>query len=103
MAVLANKIAGILTDLGLRRDGVAFVHSGIGAIAELDSAPVGPREATMALHNGLTSVLGKSGTIATPAYFYDYARYDTTLVVEKSPPDKSLGLPRFLFAQPLTH
>lgn len=98
---LSDSIATILRDLGLQTGDAVFVHSGISAIVEMAADEVNRDEATQAFHNGLTTVLGGGGTIAAPAFFYDYARHNVPFVLEKSLPDSSLGrYPRFLFAQP---
>ncbi len=98
---LSDSIATILRDLGLQAGDAVLVHAGVSATAELASEEVSRDEATQALHDALLTVVGPSGTIAAPAYFYDYARHNAPFVLEESLPDASLGrYPRFLFAQP---
>jgi aminoglycoside 3-N-acetyltransferase len=97
---LSARVTNVLQDIGLKGDDVVFVHSGASALAELADSAVTKEECTRALHDGLISVLGTKGTIAAPAFFYDYARFNTPFDLETSPPDAALGrYPRFLFTQ----
>lgn len=99
--MLSDTIADVLVDLGLTAGDVAFVHAGVFSIPELADTPTSLFEATDALHSGLTKVLGNEGTVATPGFFYNYARFGEPYIIEKCPPDAALGLyPRFLFSQP---
>lgn len=96
-----RKITTLLAELGLGSGDVVFVHSGTGALGRLCDRPSSPQAEVNALHEGLRAAIGPAGTVAAPAFYYDYARHGRTFVVEKSPPDASLGLyPRFLFNQP---
>jgi len=101
MSQLAEAIAGVLHRLGVARGRHLFVHSGIGQLKHLPGgAGASPRETVAALHQALTGTVGPEGTIAAPAFFYDYARHGKPFHLESSPPDRSLGLyPLALFGQ----
>lgn len=101
MLKLSDSISRVLSDLGLGQERVVLIHSGVSTIARgLGVGGHNAHENVEALHVGLTNVLGKTGTITAPGYFYNYARYDQPYIVEESLPDVALGrYPRFLFAQ----
>ena len=90
---LIDKIKQMLIGLGLEKGDTVFVHSGIGPIANLlgPNACVAIPQALRAFHAALLETVGEGGTIATPGFFYDYARKGKPFILESSPPDRKLG------------
>ena len=93
---LENRIAAALNSVGIATGDTVFVHSAVrGLILSLLAG--GRRDADLVgasaevLQNGLAQAVGESGTIAAPAFFYDYGRFGTPFNAATSLPDKSIG------------
>lgn len=77
-----------LKALGLTKGDTVLVHSDIRAF-RLDL----PKEKILPYYlETLLSVIGEEGTLAVPAYFYEYAREGIPFDVDHSPVSASLGL-----------
>lgn len=80
-----------LKSLGIKEGDLLFVHS--------DLRPFGLPEKTETreeilefYYSSLREVIGEKGTLAVPAYFYEYARYGEPFDPDKSPISKPLGV-----------
>ena len=93
---LVNRIADSLIDAGLESGDSVFVHSGLRGLA-LSLLAEGQREgdivkmAAAELHSGLVQATDGKGTIAVPAFFYEYGRYGTPFDAATAKPDIRLG------------
>lgn len=80
-----------LHNLGLREGDLVFVHSDLrsfGIPAEAKTT----EDILLFYYEGFKAVLGATGTLAVPAYFYEFARYGEPFDTETSPVSKSLGV-----------
>lgn len=79
-----------LSSVGIKKGDILLIHSDMRALgmpASLsDAADILPFYL-----KALQNVVGPEGTLAVPAYFYEYARYGTPFDVEKSPVSLPLG------------
>lgn len=76
--------------LGICEGDVVLVHSDLLRLGIPEQAK--NREAILNFYlNAFQSILGKKGTIAVPAYFYEYARHGIPFDTEYSTVSKSLG------------
>ena len=93
---LENRIADALDAAGISTGDTVFVHSSVRGLV-LSLLAEGRRDADLVkaagglLHGGLAQCVGDKGTIAAPAFFYEYGRYGTPFNAATSTPDKSLG------------
>ena len=94
---LSDDIVRALADAGIAAGNTVFVHSGMRGLA-MKVLASGQRESDVAgmaggvFHDALTQTVGNGGTIAVPAFFYDYARDRTPFVAATSVPDRGLGV-----------
>lgn len=94
---LTDDIAEALSGAGITAADTVFVHSGMCglAIKLLVAGERGAYVAAMAaqvFHDALVRAVGIGGSIAVPAFFYDYARNQTPFDAATSVPDRSLGV-----------
>lgn len=80
-----------LKKLGVQSGDVLFVHSDLRAFG-LPHEKKSREEILQFYFDGFQSVLGPGGTLAVPAYFYEYARFGIPFDVDHSPVSSSLGL-----------
>ncbi|MBS4169085.1 AAC(3) family N-acetyltransferase [Parachlamydia sp. AcF125] len=79
-----------LKQLGIKEGDVVLVHSDLLRLGIPEQAR--NRESILNFYlRAFQNVLGEKGTIAVPAYFYEYARYGIPFDTELSPVSKSLG------------
>lgn len=77
--------------VGLKSGDLVLVHSDIRPFG----IPENTRTSVEILQfyfDAFMQVLGPDGTLAVPAYFYEYARYGETFDLERSPVSKPLGV-----------
>lgn len=79
-----------LKQIGIQRGDVVLVHSDLRALGKPDSIEH-PRDILPFYLEILQNALGPEGTLAVPAYFYEYARHGISFDVETSPVSLSLG------------
>lgn len=86
----SQVIVKALSKLGLQSGDTVLVHSDLRGFkfpGQLQS-----REAILQFYQDIFGeVLGKEGTLATPAYFYEYARFGQPFDVDRSPASAPLG------------
>ncbi len=87
---LSQTLPQALYDVGIRSGDIVLVHSDIRALGIPDSIS-NIRDILPFYFEILHKAVGAQGTIAVPAYFYEYARYGTPFDVETSPVSLSLG------------
>ena len=93
---LTVEIAEALGAAGITAGDTVFVHSGMRGLA-LKLLAAGRRDgdilesAAKELHNSLVLATGNKGTLAVPAFFYEYGRYRTPFDAATSKPDMRLG------------
>ena len=79
-----------LASLGIKKNDILLVHSDLRALG-MPLEMSNPNEIIPFYHKALESVTGTGGTLAVPAYFYDYARFGEPFDVDNSPVSLSLG------------
>lgn len=80
-----------LQALGLKEGDLIFVHSDLRAFGIPYDTET--REDILKFyHEGFKTLLGPQGTLAVPAYFYEFARYGEPFDAETSPVSKPLGV-----------
>ncbi len=78
-----------LKALGIEAGDLLLVHSDLRPF-RLPQMP--PQEILRFYYDALKEVLGPTGTVAVPAYFYEYARYGEPFDTDLSPVSKPLGV-----------
>lgn len=79
-----------LRDLGIQEGDLVFLHSDLMALGIPEN--IHSRKEILSFYgNVFQKVLGSTGTLSVPAYFYEYARFGEPFDTEKSPVSKSLG------------
>jgi len=103
VARITSAVSGALVAAGLKREDKVFVHTSLSGLSFRLMA-AGERQDIVGLSaqilcDALIEVIGKSGTLAAPAFFYDFARFGTGFNWKSSPPDRSVGeFPRYLLS-----
>jgi aminoglycoside N3'-acetyltransferase len=94
---LAPDIRSALDGAGVSNGDSVFVHSGMRGLSlrlladdDRDGDIAG--KAARIFHDALGMAVGDNGTVAAPAFFYEYARYRTPFDAATSPADKTLGI-----------
>lgn len=81
-----------IRNIGLKEGDTVFLHSDL-RIFGFPEGTTSRDEVLKFYYNGFRRVLGvKSGTLAVPAYFYEYARYGEPFDVDRSPVSAPLGV-----------
>ena len=80
-----------LRNLGLKEGDIVFLHSDLRVFGFPEST-TSRVEVLQFYFDGFRKVIGKSGTLAVPAYFYEYARYGEPFDVDRSPVSAPLGV-----------
>lgn len=79
-----------LKDLGVQEGDTLLIHSNLMMLGSIEGAH--QREEILAFYlQAFQNVLGSSGTVAVPAFFYEYARFGEPFDTKHSPVSKSLG------------
>jgi len=79
-----------LTELGISSRDILLVHSDLRCFGVPEGAD--SREKILQFYlDAFLQVLGKEGTLAVPAYFYEYARFGIPFDVDQSPVSAPLG------------
>lgn len=99
-AFTREQLEGALQQLGMQEGDTIFLHSDLMQLG----LPQGLNSRDQVLNfylNTFKNLIGDMGTIAVPAYYYEYARYGEPFDSEHSPISKSLGaFSAFICAQP---
>lgn len=100
MTIIKTALKKLLDEFGIKKGDTLLVHSGMSQFTSFADEEISPLHAAKYLHEALCETVGANGTIVAPGFFYDYARKGKPFIVEKSPPDKDLGLyPSYFFRQ----
>lgn len=86
-----NSLVHDLRALGIEAGDLLLVHSDIRPFGQPEGAHTSD-EILRFYFDAFMEILGPQGTLAVPAYFYEYARYGETFDVELSPVSKPLGV-----------
>ncbi len=88
--ITENELIELLINIGLKKGDTVLVHSDLRGFGLPNHA--GTREEILKFYyDCILSVIGHEGTIAVPAYFYEYARQQIPFDADKSPVSDSLG------------
>lgn len=79
-----------LKSVGVQQGDILFVHSDVRALG-MPPSITHANEILPFYLQALQHAVGKSGTLAVPAYFYEYARFGTPFDVDSSPVSLPLG------------
>lgn len=86
---LSQTLPQALTNVGIKHGDVVLIHSDIRSLGPL---PINGFKDILPFYlEILRDAVGVEGTLAVPAYFYEYARFGTPFDVETSPVSLSLG------------
>lgn len=80
-----------LKQVGLKSGDLVLVHSDIRPFGMPENKRTN-EEILQFYFDAFMQVLGPEGTLAVPAYFYEYARYGEPFDLERSPVSKPLGV-----------
>lgn len=80
-----------LSELGLKEGDTVLIHSDLRPFGFPDGCATRDQILDF-FYRAFLQVLGPTGTLAVPAYFYEYARYGEPFDVEFSPVSKPLGV-----------
>ncbi len=86
----SNDLVSALKTLGLTESDTVLVHSDLRSFG-IPEALRKRDEILSFYYNAFRQVLGESGTLAVPAYFYEYAREGVPFDTEKSTVSAALG------------
>lgn len=90
-----NDLGDALSDVGLIRDDIVLVHSGLFSLGRLTG--VEPSEMCREIYGVFREVIGPGGTLLVPAFFYEYARRGEVYDTRSSPVSRELGVfPRWV-------
>lgn len=88
--ITKQNLIQALKQLGLHPGDTVFIHSDLRGLGMPEDAS--SHDAILKFYEeALLDVIGKEGTIAVPAYFYEYARFGTPFDVDHSPVSEPLG------------
>lgn len=89
--ITSLDLKAALKGIGLGSGDTVLLHSDLRPFG-LPAFANSNEEILRFYYDGLLDVLGKEGTLAVPAYFYEYARYGIPFDTETSPVSKPLGV-----------
>lgn len=100
MNITQKHLLEAFSSLGITAGDLLFIHSDIRGFRQPDKT--NSREEILGFYtHALMSAVGSKGTIAVPAYFYEYAREGIPFDVDNSPVSGSLGaLSQWIASQP---
>lgn len=79
-----------LESIGIKSGNIVLVHSDLRSLGMPDSISK-PQELPAFYHTALQSAVSANGTLAVPAYFYEYARFGIPFDIDHSPVSMPLG------------
>ena len=88
MKIFDNRLVKLIKKVGIKKGDVVLAHLDASKSISLNK---GLRSDLDYHFFSLKKVIGKSGTIVVPAYFYEYARSNKVFDVDNSPPSRDLG------------
>ncbi|MBA3816415.1 MAG: AAC(3) family N-acetyltransferase [Parachlamydiaceae bacterium] len=87
---LLETLPSALVRVGIKTGDVVLIHSDMRALG-MPASISDAKEILPFYLKTLQEAVGQGGTLAVPAYFYEYARYGTPFDTETSPVSLSLG------------
>lgn len=87
---LSESLPVALSEVGISLGDVVLIHSDMRALGMPENV-LHPKDVLPFYLKILQKAVGPEGTLAVPAYFYEYARYGTPFDVDTSPVSLSLG------------
>jgi aminoglycoside 3-N-acetyltransferase len=88
--ITRKELSDLLTALGIKSGDTILVHSDLRGFGLPENAK--SREEILQFYfDGITSHIGSKGTLAVPAYFYEYSRQGIPFDVDRSPVSAPLG------------
>lgn len=88
--ITKQELYEALVKVGIKKADVILVHSDIAMIGLIKGC-CNKEEYLETLYKTFWKVIGKNGTLAVPAYFLDYGRWETPFDIKCSPVSKSIG------------
>lgn len=79
-----------LKNIGIQSGDTVMVHSDIAAFGTTEN--FSKKEVLKLFYDTFMEILENNGTLCTPAYFYEYARYGIPFDIALSPVSKELGV-----------
>lgn len=90
MSITHQQLDSHLRKIGLKIGDVVFIHSDLRCFG-LPEGKHSRQDILSFYFDTLKGIIGEEGTIAVPAYFYEYARFGTPFDIDHSPVSTSLG------------
>ncbi len=88
--ITKSSLIDALKNIGIQSGDTVMVHSDIAAFGTTENFS---RKDTLNLfYDAFMEVVGNNGTLCTPAFFYEYARYGIPFDIALSPVSKELGV-----------
>lgn len=88
--ITKSSLIDALKSIGIQSGDTVMVHSNIAAFGTTEN--FSKKDTLNLFYNAFMDVLGNTGTLCTPAYFYNYARYGIPFDISLSPVAKELGV-----------
>lgn len=88
--ITKQTLKNTLVNLGISQGDTVLVHSNIASFGTTEN--FSKKEALKIFYEAFMETLGEEGTLCTPAYFYEYARYGIPFDIALSPVSKELGV-----------
>lgn len=88
--ITKQSLKKALLNLGISQGDTVMVHSDIAAFGTTKN--YSKKDALNIFYEAFMEILGEEGTLCTPAYFYEYARYGIPFDIALSPVSKELGV-----------
>ncbi len=99
-----NKLDFIkaLKECNIKDGDTVLVHSNVAMLGLWEDCT--GEEILKTIKDCFFEVIGENGTLAIPAYFYEYARNKEPFDINKTPPSKELGVfPQYIFNNGFEH
>lgn len=88
--ITKQSLKQALLSIGISPGDTVMVHSDIASFGTTEN--FSKKEALKIFYEAFMEILGEEGTLCTPAYFYEYARYGIPFDIALSPVSKELGV-----------
>lgn len=88
--ITKQSLKQALLNTGISQGDTVMVHSDIASFGTTEN--FSKKEALNIFYEAFMEILGEEGTLCTPAYYYEYARYGMHFDIALSPVSKELGV-----------
>lgn len=88
--ITKNSLIDAILSTGISKGDTVMIHSDISSFGTTEN--FSRKDALNIFYEAFMEVLGESGTLCTPAYFYEYARHGIPFDITLSPVSKELGV-----------